>query len=323
MKKTILLFTAMLVLVFGLNFDSAVAGTEHTAYGKVFNSDNSVPGNSDITFVAFIKSRPSEVQTESSTGSGYENGYWNVSCGDFPTAWEVGDVLQVDVTNTTNGETGTVEVTLTSEGNDMAEDLYLEFVVPVELASFNVVAVDGKVDLNWSTKTESNNFGFEIHRKSEKSEYSKIGFVPGNGTTTIPQDYSYTDDSVTSGNYYYRLKQIDHDGSFEYSGEQMVTLSTPSEFKLEKNYPNPFNPETTITYQIGHNPAGASDVKLNIYNSLGELVRTLVDGKQSAGHYSVTWDGRDYHGNFVGTGIYFGRLVTKNQISTIKMMYMK
>lgn len=324
MKKLLFVFAAMLVLAVGFQFESVVAGTPHTGYGLIYNSNNSTPANSDITFVAYITSRPGETQTQASTGSSYSGGYWSVACGDFATAWSAGDVLRVDVTNVTNGETGTVEVTLTTTtGSDGADDLHLELVVPVELASFNAVAVDDKIDLNWATESESNNFGFEIQRKSESDEFAKIGFVPGNGTTTTPQSYSYSDASVKTGTYYYRLKQIDHDGSFEFSSEQKVVLSTPTEFKLEKNFPNPFNPETTISYQIGNSPAGASDVTLNIYNSLGELVRTLVNSRQTAGHYSVTWDGRDYNGNVVGTGIYFGRLVTRNQISTLKMMYMK
>ncbi|MFZ5519526.1 MAG: FlgD immunoglobulin-like domain containing protein [Candidatus Zhuqueibacterota bacterium] len=323
MKNFFMMFTALLVLAIGLQLEPAVAGTEHTAYGQIFNSNGSTPGNNDITFIAFIKGRPNETQTHNSTGSDYSGGWWNVACGDFPTAWQVGDVLQVDVTNTANGETGTAEVTLTSAGSDGASALHLEFIVPVELVSFDAAANDGKVNLTWSTATESNNFGFEIQRKSQTHEYDKIGFVPGNGTTAAPQRYNFSDGNVTSGTYYYRLRQIDQDGSFEISSEKMVVIAAPAEFMLEKNYPNPFNPETTINYKIGNGLVGVTDVQLNIYNSLGELVRTLFIGKQTAGQYSATWDGRDNSGIVVGSGIYFCRLVAQDQISTLKMMFMK
>jgi len=323
MKYGILLLVLLTIFVQGIDSPAVIAGTVHTAYGDVYNSDSSQPADGDITFVAYITARPEEQQTQTSTGCGYGSGQWWVQVGNFPSDWTAGEILRVDVTNTVNGETGTVDVEMTNEGNDKAPDLHLEFVVPVELSSFNVTTIKNQVVLEWATETESNNFGFEIQRKSEKNDFSKIGFVPGNGTTTTPQSYNYTDGTVTSGAYYYRLKQIDHDGSFEISNEKMVVLSTPTEFKLEKNYPNPFNPETTISYQIGNSLAGVADVKLNIYNSLGEMVCTLVNSKQAAGRYSVTWNGRDYNGNIVGSGIYFGRLVTQNQISTLKMMYMK
>ncbi len=126
-------------------------------------------------------------------------------------------------------------------------------VVPVELLSFSSSVVDNNVILNWVTATETNNSGFQIERretKNEKSaEWKSIEFVNGNGTTTEPQTYSYKDENLSAGKYQYRLKQIDFDGTFEYSNTIEVEINPPAKFSLEQNYPNPFNPSTKISMQ--------------------------------------------------------------------------
>ena len=123
-------------------------------------------------------------------------------------------------------------------------ELTFENVTPVELVSFNAVLIDNDVQLSWATATETNNSGFEILRKAQNDQtWGTIGFVPGFGTTTEPKSYSFTDEDVTTGIYKYRLKQIDFDGTFEYSNEIEVSVDfTPKEFVLYQNYPNPFNP---------------------------------------------------------------------------------
>src|SRR5690606_36781945 len=120
---------------------------------------------------------------------------------------------------------------------------------------FNVSVVRDEVKLNWSTASETNNNGFEIqrafvHDEFGKSPFAPIVFVEGHGTTTEPKTYRYSDNQLKSGVYYYRLKQKDFDGTFEYSQEVMVEVGTPSEFSLLQNYPNPFNPATTIEYLL-------------------------------------------------------------------------
>ena len=152
-----------------------------------------------ITFISYIKTRPGEKLTESSTGSDYSTGYWSVSVGNFPTAWSVGDVLRTEVTNTANGETGSIELTMTNEGGDAAPDLHLESVVPVELSSFEAIAKQGQVILTWTTESETNNMGFEILKKQQNTDFVKIGLVPGHGTSTVHHKYSYVDDELTSG----------------------------------------------------------------------------------------------------------------------------
>ena len=142
--------------------------------------------------------------------------------------------------------------------------------VPVELSAFSANVSNGNVVLNWTTETELNNQGFEVERRTTEGQFVTIGSVQGNGTTTERKQYSYTDAGVETGNYYYRLKQIDFGGAYEYSDEIFVDVTAPLEFALDQNYPNPFNPTTTINFSL----AEPTFVRLAIYNLLGEEVRS-------------------------------------------------
>ena len=159
--------------------------------------------------------------------------------------------------------------------------------VPVELTSFTAnVNSEGKVILKWSTVTETNNQMFEIERKVEGGEHVRIGYVNGHGTTTEPKEYTYVDRTVSTGNYYYRLKQIDFNETYEYSGDIFVEVKDPLTFELVQNYPNPFNPYTTIRYSIPE----TVNLKLVVYNVLGEEVAVLVNSLVEAGSYRTTFD---------------------------------
>ncbi len=183
---------------------------------------------------------------------------------------------------------------------------FLPGVTPVEFASFEAAAEAGGVILKWRTETEKNNRGFDIERKRSAdtrniggTAWKKIGFTDGNGTTTEEHSYSFTDPEKLTGKYSYRLKQIDFDGSYNYSQEAEVEVNLPGEYSLEQNYPNPFNPATIIEYSI---PAG-SNVKLRVYNSLGEEILTLVNAYQEAGIHKVNFDAAA-----LSSGIYYYRL---------------
>ena len=190
----------------------------------------------------------------------------------------------------------------------------LSELIPVELTSFTATVKEGTIELNWSTATETNNQGFGIQRKSSGSEYSEIGFVPGFGTTTEPKSYSYTDSKLSAGKYTYRLKQIDFDGSFEYSAEVEVEIVAPLEFSLEQNYPNPFNPNTVISYQL---PV-SGEVTLNVYDILGNNIATLVNEFKPAGGYEVEFDASD-----LASGIYLYRIKAGEYIETKKMILLR
>ncbi len=180
-------------------------------------------------------------------------------------------------------------------------------VVPVELSSFIATVINNKVKLDWTTTTESNNYGFYIHRHSNiSSTWETIGFVRGKGTTTVPQSYSFIDSDVTSGTWSYRLQQQDVDGKIHHSEIIEVNLTIATKFALYQNYPNPFNSLTVIQYDL---PTGENKVKLTIYDLLGHKIRTLMNkDDQTAGVYQITWDGRDDNGKAVATGVYFYKL---------------
>jgi hypothetical protein len=186
--------------------------------------------------------------------------------------------------------------------------------VPVELTSFDYTVSAGNVNLNWKTATEINNRGFEIQRSRNKSDWATIGYVDGNGTTTGPNEYTYTDEPLANGTYYYRLKQFDFDGHFEYSKTIEVDLRIIKNFALEQNYPNPFNPTTTIGFEL----PTASNVIIKVFDVLGSEVATLVNSKMPAGIHEVRFDGSKE-----GSGIYIYRMTTNNFSVTKKMILMK
>ncbi|NNJ52685.1 MAG: T9SS type A sorting domain-containing protein, partial [Ignavibacteriaceae bacterium] len=192
--------------------------------------------------------------------------------------------------------------------------IYGMYIVPVELTSFTAAVVKDGVELNWATATETNNQGFEVEKLNSEGEFENIGFIAGFGTTVEPKEYSFTDNSVSSGSYTYRLKQIDYDGKSSYSDELIVEVVLPIEYALEQNYPNPFNPSTTIKYSIPED----GFVKLAVYNMLGEEVSTLINTQQKAGRYEVTFDASE-----LASGVYIYRLEAANYTASKKLMLMK
>jgi hypothetical protein len=192
--------------------------------------------------------------------------------------------------------------------------------LPVELVSFHAFVENNHVKLNWLTSTETNNFGFDIERHTGSNPFHKIGFVPGQGTTTQPHRYKFVDAEVRRNtSYTYRLKQVDTDGQFEYSPEIEAAVNSPRRFILRQNYPNPFNAETIINYEIPHE----ADVKLQVFDIRGRSIRTLKAGAHSSGSFTVTWDGKDEAGNAAASGIYFYRLLMDGVIKIKKLTLLK
>ncbi len=174
--------------------------------------------------------------------------------------------------------------------------------LPVEFTSFSAVTDKRIVTLKWITATETNNSGFVIERSAGKDSFSKIGFVEGHGTTTEPSVYSFPDYQVSTGNYSYRLKQLDQDGTFHYSNIIEVNIDVPQHFSLDQNYPNPFNPSTVIRFEL---PVDAN-VALELYNDLGQKVDDIVKGNFSIGLHNV-----NYNAVKISNGIYFYKLTAK------------
>jgi len=188
-------------------------------------------------------------------------------------------------------------------------------VLPVEMMSFTATANRLNAELRWSTATEVNNYGFEIERRQTGS-WATVGFVEGAGTSSSPRDYSYTDKSLSPGRYTYRIKQIDNTGSFLYKNSAEVEIGlTAKVFELASNYPNPFNPSTTIQFTLGNDGM----TSLQVYNMLGQKVATLFQGAAEAGKmYQVTLDASN-----LPSGLYFAKLESGNQHTIQKMVLLK
>jgi len=207
----------------------------------------------------------------------------------------------------------------TTAPNVVVDGIYAETgwnnnVLPVELASFTSTVSNRDVTLNWSTASELNNSGFEIERSSN-NEWTKVGNVNGNGTSSTVNNYSYTDRSLATGSYSYRLKQVDFNGNFEYFNlNNEVNIGTPSTYALSQNYPNPFNPSTTINFDLPTD----GNVSLKLYDMSGKEVATLVNEVRSAGYYSV-----NFNASQLTSGVYFYTISADNFTATKKMLLVK
>jgi len=188
--------------------------------------------------------------------------------------------------------------------------------VPVELTSFTATANGNDVTLQWQTATEENNSGFEIFRSLQKdNSWKQIDFIEGNGTTTEKNDYSYIDENLPAGSYSYKLVQIDFDGTRNETEIVSVEIENqPTAYSLTQNFPNPFNPSTTIQYTIPQ----SGEVRLSVFNGLGEEVKTLVNETKGPGVYEVEFSANDFP-----SGIYFYKIQAGNFVDTKKMILLK
>ena len=235
---------------------------------------------------------------------GYVNGVFQVAVGQTPLnlVSAAGDVFKVGSRTTSTGlAAGELfdEFRFYSRALDSAEVANTwDIQVPVELTSFTASVDDNDVTLNWETASEINNSGFQVEKKSN-GEYKSIGFVPGYGTTTETSAYSFSDVNLTPGTYSYRLKQIDYDGTFEYSDVVEVDILVPDVYSLHQNYPNPFNPSTKITFTIAEN----ANVTLKVFDVLGQEVMTLINQDLTAGIHTYDFDAAGFN-----SGVYFYRI---------------
>jgi hypothetical protein len=214
-------------------------------------------------------------------------------------------------------------------------ELVPEDPVPVELVSFTAEVFKNDVVLKWQTATEINNAGFEVERcrsisnfEFRISNFEQIGFVEGEGTTAEIQNYYWKDCNLIPGKYFYRLKQIDYNGIFEYSEMAEAEVDPPFEISLEQNYPNPFNPTTNIIFRI----AERDFVSLKVYDVLGNEVTTLVNKELSPGEYQVEFNTTSYSGEVLNlpagrqglpSGVYFYQLRVSDLLQSKKMLLLK
>lgn len=186
--------------------------------------------------------------------------------------------------------------------------------IPVELFSFEGRIDKERITLIWETASELNNKGFYIEKSFDKKTWKNMGFVNGNGTTTEITYYSFIDKEIKFGVQYYRLKQIDYDGHFEYSKVININIINPKVFELYQNFPNPFNPSTKIVWQSP--TSGMQTIK--IYDILGRELKTVIDEYREAGIYEIEFDA-----SFLSSGIYFYKLTVGGNIQTKKMILLR
>lgn len=190
--------------------------------------------------------------------------------------------------------------------------------VPVELTNFETFVNGNGVKLLWSTATELNNKGFEIHLSADNAKFETIGFVPGFGTSTVIHTYEYDIANLSKGKYYLRLAQIDYSGKTTYYKSNAVEIIVPKEFSLSQNYPNPFNPSTKIQFSIG----SRQFVSLKVFDILGNEVQTLINEAKEAGAYEVEFN-PIFSLHKPASGIYFYTLRAGNFVQTKKMSLIK
>lgn len=188
--------------------------------------------------------------------------------------------------------------------------------LPIELADFSAVVDNGSVILNWTTASETNNAGFAIeHSSAENQPFEEIDFIDGAGTSLQPNSYTYTAKGLDFGKHRFRLKQVDFDGSTEYSSIVDATIELAGTHRLGAAYPNPFNPSTKFELVVGRDQR----VKIDIINALGQRVQRLFDGQVEANKPTNF----TFQAGTLPTGLYFYRVVGENFAQTRQMLLVK
>jgi len=216
-----------------------------------------------------------------------------------------------------------IRVVLFSQGQEVGSaTVAFLIVVPVavHLKSFDVTIEDGSAVVRWETAFEADMQGYRIVRSEQAGgRYDEVtkDLIPSRGAPTGGR-YEFRDDAVLANQtYWYRLQEVTSDGSVMEYAPVSVTYRLAN--RLDANIPNPFNPRTTIGYAIAHDGA----VTLTIYDVSGRKVRVLVNQRQQADTYHVTWDGTNDAGQSVASGVYFYRLRAGKFIQTRRMVLLK
>lgn len=186
--------------------------------------------------------------------------------------------------------------------------------LPVRFVSLSASAQEpDRVVLNWSTAEELNNRGFQIERSTDGVSWAAIGFVQSDNSSQDIRRYTYTDERLTPGRYYYRLKQIDLDNNYRYSTIVSATLGSAARYILEQNMPNPVQGQTAIRYTL----ADGGQVSLTLLDANGRQVKVLSNARREAGSYVEYFEPGG-----LAKGVYFYKLVV-NGFSAVKKMFIQ
>ena len=151
-------------------------------------------------------------------------------------------------------------------------------------------------------------------KKWNENVWIILSFVKGNGSSTTINNYSYEDVLDEAGSYFYRLKQIDFNGHYSFSDQVTVEYRLPKSFIVSHNYPNPFNPVTTIKFDIPNDGL----VQLDVFDILGRRIATLLNENKVAGSYEY-----NFNASTLASGVYIYKLQAGDFVSSKKMVLIK
>jgi len=290
--------------------DATFNSGSDTQLGSTVATD---PGDgNDVWFTGFVN----DIETS--------DGYYFLSC---DVAADATGSIQGVIVNDEDMMLG-FSTSSTSSENLSSGDASL----PVELSSFTAENRSGGVLLKWTTESEIENLGFILERRDSKFEtgnweeiagYITDSRLQGQGSVTHRTEYSYTDNAVTPGmTYEYRLSDVSYAGVVEQHGTCEIFVrateesTLPEKFGLTSVYPNPFNPETYIAFNL----CDDAEISVCILDLLGRKVCNIVSEKRPVGSYTVIWDGRDNSGVRLSSGVYFVLMESGNMRSSRKLV---
>ena len=251
-----------------------------------------------------------------------------------PTPDQYSTIITVSLPFISNpaGETGIDWHSFSTAGTDSSLNPLVQtlegsgdITIDIQLVSLKADLEDKNIYIRWQTESERSVLGYHILKKiNGNGEFVKANnsLLPAKGGTTDPADYVFIDSDVQPHtDYTYQLLEVDINGSESISATVNIRTDAwvPDRYYLDSNYPNPFNPSTTIQFGIPEQ----SHVRLQIFNIRGELIRVLWDEIMDAGIHDVKWDGRNAIGHQVSTGVYFYRLQSGGFDKIVKMLLTK
>lgn len=288
---------------FVLNSYSRGAVSGSMCGGLIASGDGNEEGASMI-FSSYWDTETSGQAASPGGGTGYSTAIMQMQAA--YSGWDFTDTWSIDGS--------------TNDGYPYLQSNLPEEALPITLSEFKAVQMEGLIKITWRTESETDNARFLIYRDNEV-----IAWVDGAGTTTVPCDYVYTDTEVVPGmSYTYMLGDVSFANQLSLH-ENMAVAVTLNEnavvplFELNANYPNPFNPSTTIPYTL----SSGTSVNVSVYDIHGRLVRELVRDMKPAGHHEAVWDGKDNNGNDIQSGVYLSRITAGDHTASKKMLMIK
>jgi hypothetical protein len=314
----------------------------HASIDSGFISVSSYDGNAqiigDVDFTFYAHAEPDTGIFACDNTVGYEE---YALMGSFRMDFESQDSVYFDLwegrlywegTKTLTSDTEVLQEVLMPDSTGVGMLTGIEYVMEcdfeypdpsaAEIVSFDATGFGDRIEVEWSTSAEINNAGFHVLRsESEKGPFKTVNdqFIPARGSELSGADYTFTDRGVAGGTtYFYRLEVVDVNGKVGYT-EPVKSENKAVAFRLAQNYPNPFNPVTEIMYNL----PTSCNVRLEVYNVLGQRIATLVNEHQKAGSKVVSWNGKDSVGNDVASGVYFYRINAGEFVEMKKMILLR